>query len=156
MTALHWASLEGRTEMAGVLLYAGANTEAITRLGGYTPLHLAGRNGHGGTVAGLLAGGANSNATATTGVTPLHFAAGSGSAEAIGALLDHGAEIDALEYSSDQTPLMFAAAAGRSEAAQALIERGANPGLTDHQGKTAMELAGNEALRQTLQTTIRK
>ena len=45
MTALHWAARNGDVELAQMLLYAGANVKATTRLGGYTPLMLAARAG---------------------------------------------------------------------------------------------------------------
>src|SRR5215510_3176598 len=45
MTPLHWAATYGDADLAGVLLYAGANVRATTRLGGYTPLHLASQGG---------------------------------------------------------------------------------------------------------------
>ena len=57
MSALHWAARNDDAPVFEVLLYAGANTESTTRLGGYTPLHLAGRAGHA-LALGALAGGA--------------------------------------------------------------------------------------------------
>src|SRR5690349_10021861 len=46
MTALHWAAEHGDTDIAGMVLYAGANPGAVTRIGAYTPLHIASRNGN--------------------------------------------------------------------------------------------------------------
>src|SRR6266852_690720 len=45
MTALHWAAQKGDVELAKVLLYASANVRATTRIGAYTPLLIASRNG---------------------------------------------------------------------------------------------------------------
>src|SRR5262249_22599527 len=45
MTALHWIAMQGDADLARVLLYAGGNVRATTRLGGYTPLHLASQSG---------------------------------------------------------------------------------------------------------------
>src|SRR3954471_22375133 len=41
MSALHHAAARGDADMIGILLYAGANVGATTRIGQYTPLHLA-------------------------------------------------------------------------------------------------------------------
>src|SRR5262245_31864571 len=41
MTALHWAARRGDLDVVKMLLAAGANVKAITRLGNYTPLLLA-------------------------------------------------------------------------------------------------------------------
>src|SRR5688500_3266889 len=41
MTALHWAATNGDTGLVQMLLSAGANVRATTRLGGITPLHMA-------------------------------------------------------------------------------------------------------------------
>src|SRR5260221_1003878 len=38
MTALHWAARRGDLDVVRMLLAAGANVRAITRLGNYTPL----------------------------------------------------------------------------------------------------------------------
>ena len=43
MTALHWAAERGNAELTTLLLQSGARASATTRLGNYTPLHLAAR-----------------------------------------------------------------------------------------------------------------
>ena len=48
MTALHWAAIHGDAALAEMLLVAGANVRATTRIGGFTPLHLATQSGRGG------------------------------------------------------------------------------------------------------------
>ena len=50
---------EWRRPLASLLLGAGANTRAATRINRYTPLMLAARQGHGAVVEALLAGGAS-------------------------------------------------------------------------------------------------
>ena len=144
MTALHWAAQHGDVEIAELLLAAGADAEARTRLGGHTPLHVASRSGQAGAVEALLAGGADPAAVTTTGATVLHFAAGAGDAGAVAALLDHGADPDAREPVWGQTPLMFAAAGARAEAIAVLLSRGADPELA---GKVVDVAARNEADR---------
>jgi ankyrin repeat protein len=130
MTALHRAARTGNLAMAELLIGAGVNLEAKTRLGEHTPLHVASASGRSGVVAVLVAAGANVNARTTTGATPLHFAAASGSADAVAGLLSGGAEVDPREPVWGQTPLMFASASGRTEAIEVLLEKGANPALT--------------------------
>lgn len=131
MTALHWAAELGHSEMAAALLSAGANPEAVTRLGDYTPLHIASRASAAGVVAELLKRGASPDArTSTGGATPLHHAAGAGATEVVRLLVEAGAEVDAVEQAWLQTPLMFAAAAGHRRAVSALLEAGADPART--------------------------
>ncbi len=131
MTALHWAAERGSVEMAEMLVYAGANLEAVTRLGDYTPLHLASKAGRGSVVLTLLEAGGDAHVTTSTGgATPLHFAAASGSAEAVTALLEHGADVNAKEAVWGQTPLMFAAALNRAETIKVLMQRNADVSIT--------------------------
>ena len=61
LTAIHQVALDGDTETAQLLIYAGANLKATTRLGGYTPLLLAAKNGDTAMVETLLKGGADPN-----------------------------------------------------------------------------------------------
>ena len=88
MTALHWAAERGDQELAALLLSAGANPGAATRIGRHTPLHVAAKGGHHRVVRLLLDAKADVSALTTTGAAPLHFAAASGSAETIAILLD--------------------------------------------------------------------
>lgn len=131
MTALHWAAETGNVELAEMLLYAGANVGAVTRLGDYAPLHLAARSGRVGVVEVLVEAGANVTAvTSTGGVTALHFGAASGRVDVVNALIAGGAPIDAREEKWGQTPLMFASSAGRTDVVRALVDAGADVGLT--------------------------
>ncbi len=129
MTALHWAAAHNNVAMAELVLYAGANVTSTTRLGGYTALHLASREGLGEAVGALLEAGSKPNAFTTTGVSAIHLAAQAGRPEAIRALLAHGAEVDARDTYAGRTPLMFATAQDRHEAMKILIHAGADVAL---------------------------
>ena len=124
MTALHWSAVRNDVEMASLLLEAGASLELTTRLGGYTPLLLAAKEGFAAMMSELVKAGANPNAATTNGTTALMFAAASGQVDGVRALLTHGAAVNAKEKNG-QTPLMFAASRGRSEVIDVLIAAGA-------------------------------
>ncbi len=129
-TALHWAASHGDLELSKMLLVAGANIRATTRINGYTPLFLAAREGNAAVVAALLDAGADPKAVSVTGSTPLMLASGAGSVNAVQRLLEAGAEIDAKEGARGQTALMFAAAYNRVEVIRLLAQRGANVAMT--------------------------
>lgn len=127
MTALHWAARHGNAEVVEVLLYAGANPRAITRIGHYTPLMLGAREGYDEVVRQLLEADAPVDAVTETGVTALHFAAASGDVASIQALIEAGADVNAAETAWMQTPVMWAANEGRTAAVEALTAAGADP-----------------------------
>jgi ankyrin repeat protein len=130
MTALHWAAELGNVELVRLLVDAGADLEAPTRIGDLTPLHIGAEVGQSGTVRALLEAGANAESRNANGSAPLHFAAMSGSVEAVVALADHGADVNLREAKWGQTPLMFAASRNRVSAIEALIDRGGDVGIT--------------------------
>jgi ankyrin repeat protein len=131
MTAIHWAAENGNGAIADLLVTAGANVDAITRMGGYSALHLASRIGASEVVGVLLTAGSNVAAETTTGaVTPLHFAAASGDVNVISQLVEAGAEVNARESVWNQTPLMFAIGNNRLNATSTLIDLGAKLDVT--------------------------
>lgn len=129
MTALHWAASNNDVEIVSTLLYAGATVRATTRLGGYTPLHLAGRGGHAEVARLILERGADPDVFTATGVTAMHFAADADAAGVIRELAAHGGDVDARDSFAERTPLMFAAVRGADAAVRALLEAGADVSL---------------------------
>jgi ankyrin repeat protein len=124
MTALHWAAMHGSTELASALLTAGANPNPLTRVGGYTPLLLAAKQGHGDVIALLLKGGANASAATDNRTTALMFAAQSGDVRTVELLLDRKVDASARESTRGLNAAMFAAAANRAEVIRVLARRG--------------------------------
>ena len=132
-TALHWAAIKGNADVAQMLIYAGANLRATTRLGGYTPLYLAAKGGYSAVVAALLAAGADPKVATTNGTTPLMIAAAAGDTKTITSLVENGSEINARDTAKGETALMFAAAFNRADAVKLLLARGA-----DHKATTTI------------------
>ena len=130
MTALHWAAERGDLALAQLLLKSKAKSNAVTRIGSYTPLHIASRKGNADIVKALLASGAAVDATTASGATALHLAAASGDTSAVDALIARKANVNARESEWGQTPLMFAASADRGDAVAVLLRQHADPSLT--------------------------
>ena len=131
MTALHWAAMKGDLELAQMLIFAGANVRATTRLGTYTPLYLASQQGHGNVIQALVKAGADVKSGTPNGTTPLMVAAASGEIDAVRALIDAGADVNAKDGVRAQTPLMYAAASNRAAVIELLAAKGADVKATN-------------------------
>ncbi len=130
MTALHWAATNGDGELVNMLVHAGANLKAATRIDGVTPLLLAAANGHAAVVRALLDAGADAKAADTSGTTALMLAAAAGQPDALRFLLQHGADVNARDRTMERTALLFAAGRNRVQAIEVLMAAGATAAAT--------------------------
>ena len=137
MTALHWAAQKGDVELAKILLYASANLKATTRIGGYTPLLIASKNGDAAMIDTLTRSGADANGATMNGTTPLMLASAAGKPAAVKTLIEHGANVNAKEAVKGETALTFAAAFGRADVIRVLTAHGADVKATTN----ALDLA---------------
>jgi ankyrin repeat protein len=126
MTALHWAAMTSDPALATMLLHAGANPRAATRVGAYTPILLAARQGSSPVVKALLDGGADPNARTSNGTTALMFAAASGDVASVELLVARKVDLNAREAQRGLNAAMFAAAADRAAVLTALAKHGAD------------------------------
>src|SRR5207244_6655205 len=101
-----------------------------TRIGGYTPLLVASRNGDAAMVDALLGGGADPNNATANGTTALMLAAAAGRNDAVKVLLAKGANVNAKENVKGETPLTFAAAYGRADVVRELTAHKADVSVT--------------------------
>lgn len=143
-SALHWAVISNKTEMAKYLLDEGANIEGADDLGGYTPLMETSMLE---MVQILVSRGANVNAKNKFSFTPLHKAVQNFNnpdikekdAEKIMALLlDKGANVDAQD-GNGATPLMYAAT--KVTPVKLLLNRNPNINLQNKNGESALMYA---------------
>lgn len=110
---------------------------------GWTPLHLAAFFGHTGTVAALIARGADLEALSANRManTPLCAAiAGACNRTTIAALLDSGANANA-EGGGGVRPVHLAASRGAAPVLRELLVRGARADVATDEGKTAAQYA---------------
>jgi ankyrin repeat protein len=131
MTALHWAAMNGDVELAQMLIFAGANVKATTRLGSYTPLYLASQQGHGKVIQALIKAGGDIKAGTPNGTTPLMVAAASGEVDAVRVLLENGADVNAKDGVRGQTAVIYAAANNRPAVIELLASKGADLKVTN-------------------------
>jgi len=137
--ALLDAAQRGDLEKVKQCLAQGANPTCYDDRG-YTPLHLAARQGHHDIALALLERGADSNVRDYFRYTPLHMAARYGHRDVVRILLQHGANPN-LPAWMNRTPLHEAIRAGHSEIALILAQHGATNNHEDQYGHTPFQFA---------------
>ncbi|SMF54237.1 Ankyrin repeat [Tistlia consotensis] len=155
VTPLDAATFSGEARLVKILLAAGADPQAEDRSGKAPIVYAAGR-GFTQVVKILLDAGVDPNRRYGNDLTALMWAAGHANdapeAEGLATvelLLARGAKVGPLD-NRGRNALMIAAERGHSLAVKALLEAGADPAIRDGQGKTALDLAADDAVRQAL------
>nr|XP_024219948.1 ankyrin repeat domain-containing protein 10-like [Halyomorpha halys] len=92
MTALHWASLLGRTQAVKALLFFNADVLQVDN-NSNTALHFAALSGSHHGIPWLVSFGSNVNAKNRVGKTPLHLAIEEGVFSVVMTLIEFGADI---------------------------------------------------------------
>ncbi|MGD8340551.1 MAG: ankyrin repeat domain-containing protein [Gammaproteobacteria bacterium] len=145
-TALMFAARAGTDDIADVLIAAGAEIDARTRVGPeprwILPNSRPGFSFGVGIVRGGLPEDRGMRPFQSGGMTPLLYAAREGHTTMVGKLLDAGADIDGTE-ANQITPLLMAVSNNRMETASLLIERGADIDARDWYGRSPLWSAVN-------------
>ena len=171
-TALHIAAAGYRVEIARLLLAAGADTCSAGNHRSSQPLHYA-ADGYLESafwdaerqvrmIELLLNAGSDLHARDKNGATPLHRAVRTRCAAAVKSLLDTGSDAT-LRNKPGSTPFHLAvqntgrggsgaekAKAAQREIIRAFLERGISPGLKDRKGKSVLDWARTDWIRQIL------
>lgn len=139
LAPLHQAILRNRSEIALLLLEAGASPDAPDR-SSRTPLHLAVERANLSLVEALLKRKAKPDALDKMGWTPLHHAAAKDKLAIAKALVAGGANAKALSERGG-TPLHEAAASGSADMVKLFLEAGVDPKVVSKLGVTALDIA---------------
>ncbi|XP_029959243.1 B-cell lymphoma 3 protein homolog [Salarias fasciatus] len=107
LSPLHLAVLQGRKDLARLLLDAGADINAMDVKSGQTPLMHAVENNNADLVRFLIENGCDVNSQSYSGNTALHSACGRGQVDTVRLLLKSGADSGLKNYHND-TPVNVA------------------------------------------------
>jgi serine/threonine-protein phosphatase 6 regulatory ankyrin repeat subunit B len=136
-TGVHYAALNGSSDMIQELVTQGGSFVNQTTKEGYQPIHIAAMAHQLDAVETLVNLHAAINAVDYQGNTPLHYAVqDGGSAAFVTEMIQLGASVNAVN-NQGQTPLHLAALADNLAAVEVLVANHANVTIEDHHGQTA-------------------
>jgi len=145
-TILHEAAVKGYSEIAALLIEAGADVNARLEVEGWrgglyplggTPLYFAAVEGHSDTASLLLDHDADPLIGDEQGRTPLHMAAVHGNLDVAQLLRSQGADdgaLTSLGFSPVDYELAYWCMQDDTEQVTALLDRGADPDVADERG----------------------
>jgi hypothetical protein len=153
-TALHVAAENGNLEIVELLIERGADVN-VRDIHGRTPLVVAIAE-HQQEIAERLAHEETDvSVRANDGSTLLMAAVRAEDVELVRWAIDRGTDLDAVRPKKNHaTALMMAAGMGNPEIVQLLLTSGADPAVTNHEGKTALDLAKGDEVRELLQAAL--
>lgn len=151
-TALHKAAASGNLEIVELLIARGADVN-LQDVHGRIPIFVALAEHQPEVARRLAREETDLSLCATDGSTVLMVAVRAEDLELVRWALDHGVAFDAIRPEKiNATALIRAARIGNEEIVALLLERGADPGLTNHEGHTALDLAKGDEVRSLLRT----
>jgi hypothetical protein len=122
----------------------------------YTALHVAAESGSANAVVALVRHGADvESETRMHGSRPIHYSCMNGRAAATAALLAGGCDVDP-RTDDLRTPLYQAALRGHADCVKILLAAGADRSVETREGKSAVAVAANDAVRELLERPPRK
>jgi len=150
-TALHVAAEHGNLEIVELLIERGADVNAQDILG-RTPLVVAIVEKQPEIARRLAEENHDVGVRTGDGSTLLMAAVRTEDVELVRWAIDRGIDLDAVRPEKQHaTALMMAAGIGNPEIVRLLLGAGADPQVTNHQGKTALDLAKGREVRELLQ-----
>lgn len=142
MPALVAVAKDANWTMLETLLTDGIEANVVYG-DGSSALHWASYHDSVDSAKGLIAAGADVDASTDLGVTPLWLAAENGSADMVKTLLQAGADARSTLYSGE-TLVMTAARSGNADVVGQLLAAGANPDAAVTRGQTALMWAATQ------------
>ncbi len=158
-TPLHFAAINGHTDIARELVKVGAqkDVQASEKKRRWTPVHYAAQYGHTEIVKILISSGLDKEIKTIFGLTPLHVAAEFGKLEVVEYLLslNVGIDIKTVDSNHRMTALHYAVIGNFEDVVIALLNANANKDLKTILGYTAFDFAVQKELLEMVDILLR-
>jgi hypothetical protein len=149
-TPLHAAAENGSLEIVELLIAGGADVN-LQDIHGRVPIYVALAANHMEIARRLAEEETDLTVQTVDGSTLLVAALVAEDEEFVRWALDRGVDVNAIRPKKNYaTALMIAAAKGKPEIVELLLSHGADPGVSNHENRTALDLAKNQEVKELL------